>query len=138
LWEGILVYIYQSMAVIVTDLELSTNPPNCPQIGYITQVLNKCTSMRYPNVAPISFCKATDRSQEFCKQINNMYKEGYTTEQIAEELDMSKTAVRYYYYGIHNCSEAHFHWKNAFDANKAVGYIQYSLNQIRVGTAVPI
>lgn len=89
-------------------------------------------------VAPISFAKASHRSNYYCTLINNLYKKGYTTQQIAQELDMSKTAVRYYYYGIHNCSEAHFHWKNAFNANKEVGYIQYSLNQIRVGTSVPI
>jgi orotate phosphoribosyltransferase-like protein len=94
--------------------------------------------MRFPTVAPISFCKATENSQQKCIQINNLYREGYTTEQIADEMDMSKTAVRYYYYGIHNCSEAHFHWKNAFEKNKEMGYIQYSLNQVRKGTCVPL
>lgn len=94
--------------------------------------------MRTPTVAPISFCNATENSLQKCIQINKMYREGYTTEQIAEELDMGCTAVRYYYYGIHNCSEAHFHWKNAFEANKEIGYIQHSLNQVRKGTCVPL
>jgi hypothetical protein len=94
--------------------------------------------MSYPTVAPISFCKATPHSQNLCSLINNLYLEGYTTKQISELTGFSKSAVRYYYYGVHNCSEAHFHWKNAFDANKELGYIQYSLNQVRVGTCVPI
>lgn len=89
-------------------------------------------------VAPISFAKASNRSNYYCTLINNLYKKGYTTQQIADELGMGKTSVRYYYYGIHNCSEAHYHWKNAFNANKELGYIQHSLNQIRVGTSVPI
>ena len=89
-------------------------------------------------VAPISFCNATQHSQRLCTQINNLYKEGYTTQQIANELGIGKTSVRYYYYGVHNCSDAHFHWRNAFQANKEVGHIQYSLNQVRVGTSVPI
>ena len=94
--------------------------------------------MKVPTVAPISFCKASQRSNDFCQQINQLYREGYTTQQIADKLKMGKTAVRYYYYGIHNCCEAHYHWKNAFDANKELGYIQYSLNQMRVGTSVAI
>ena len=89
-------------------------------------------------VAPISFCNATQHSQRLCTSINNLYKEGYTTQQIANELGIGKTSVRYYYYGVHNCSDAHFHWKNAFDANKEVGYVQHSLNQVRIGTSVPI
>ena len=89
-------------------------------------------------VAPISFCKATQHSQNLCAKINNLYKEGYTTQQIANELGIGKTSVRYYYYGVHNCSDAHFHWRNAFQANKEVGHIQYSLNQVRIGTSVPI
>lgn len=89
-------------------------------------------------VAPISFCKASNRSNYYCTLINNLYKKGYTTQQIADELGMGKTSVRYYYYGIHNCCEAHYHWKNAYLANKELGYIQHSLNQIRVGTSVPI
>ena len=94
--------------------------------------------MSYPTVAPISFSKATEHSQNLCAQINNLYREGYTTEQISEEIGIGKSSVRYYYYGIHNCSEAHYHWKNAYEANKQVGYIQTSLNQVRVGTSVPI
>jgi arginyl-tRNA synthetase len=89
-------------------------------------------------LAPISFCKATEHSQELCKQINYLYKEGYTTAAIAEKLGYSKSTVRYYYYGYHNCCEAHFHWKNAFDANKNAGFVQYSLNQVRIGACVPI
>ena len=94
--------------------------------------------MSYPTVAPISFCKATKHSQNLCTQINNLYKEGFTTEEISQQIGIGKSSVRYYYYGIHNCSEAQCHWKNAFDANKEVGYVQYSLNQVRVGTCVPI
>ena len=94
--------------------------------------------MSYPTVAPISFSKATEHSQDLCTQINNLYKEGYTTEQISEEIGIGKSSVRYYYYGIHNCPEAHYHWKNAYEANKQVGYVQTSLNQVRVGTSVPI
>jgi len=94
--------------------------------------------MSYPTVAPISFSKATEHSQNLCAQINNLYREGYTTEQISEEIGIGKSSVRYYYYGIHNCSEAHYHWKNAYEANKQVGYIQTSLNQVRVGASVPI
>ena len=89
-------------------------------------------------LAPISFCKATEHSQELCKRINDLYREGYTTDQISEEIGYSKTAVRYYYYGYHNCSEAHYHWKNAFIANKNAGFVQYSLNQVRIGASVPI
>jgi arginyl-tRNA synthetase len=89
-------------------------------------------------IAPISFCKATQHSQNLCIAINQLYRQGYTTQQIAQQLNIGKTAVRYYYYGVHNCSEAHFHWKNAFNANKEIGHIQYSLNQVRVGTSVPI
>lgn len=94
--------------------------------------------MKVPTVAPISFCKASQHSNSLCNQINQLYKEGYTTQQIADKLNIGKTAVRYYYYGIHNCSEAHYHWRNAFLANKEIGYVQYSLNQIRVGTSVAI
>jgi arginyl-tRNA synthetase len=94
--------------------------------------------MTYPTVAPISFCKASQHSQNLCSLINNLYKEGYNTEQISNLVGIGKSSVRYYYYGIHNCPEAHFHWKNAFNANKELGYIQYSLNQVRVGTSVPI
>jgi hypothetical protein len=94
--------------------------------------------MRIPSVAPISFCQASERSNDLCKQINYLYREGYNTKQIAEKLGMGESSVRYYYYGIHNCCEAHYHWKNAFEMNKALGYIQYSLNQVRIGTAVPI
>ncbi len=94
--------------------------------------------MKFPTVAPISFCTASNRSQELCNQINQLYREGYTTQQISDELGIGKSSVRYYYYGIHNCAEAHFHWRNAFNANKEIGYIQHSLNQIRVGTCVPI
>lgn len=90
--------------------------------------------MKAPVVAPISFCKASDRSNDLCNRINKLYREGYTTKQIADEINMSQRAVRYYYYGIHNCSDAHYHWKNAFDVNREAGYIQYSLNQVRVGT----
>ena len=89
-------------------------------------------------VAPISFCKASKHSNDLCAKINQLYREGYTTQEIAKKLSMGKTSVRYYYYGLHNCSEAHYHWKNAFDANKEVGHIQYSLTQVRVGTSVPI
>lgn len=89
-------------------------------------------------VAPISFCKATIRSQDLCQRINEYYRDGYNTKQISEKLKISKTAVRYYYYGAHNCSEAHYHWKNAFDANKEIGYIQHSLTQVRIGTCVTI
>ena len=94
--------------------------------------------MSYPTVAPISFCKATEHSQDLCTRINNLYKEGYTTEQISQQIGIGKSSVRYYYYGIHNCSEAHYHWKNAYQANKELGYVQTSLNQVRVGTSVPI
>jgi len=94
--------------------------------------------MKYPTVAPISFAKATEHSQNLCNLINNLYQEGYNTEEIADLVGIGKSSVRYYYYGIHNCCEAHFHWKNAFDANKELGYVQHSLNQVRVGTSVPI
>ena len=94
--------------------------------------------MSYPTVAPISFSKATEHSQNLCSLINNLYKEGYNTEQIANLVGIGKSSVRYYYYGVHNCPVAHYHWKNAFDANKQVGYVQHSLNQVRVGTSVPI
>lgn len=94
--------------------------------------------MRIPTVAPISFAKASNRSNFFCDKINHLYRKGYKTEEIAKQLKMSKSAVRYYYYGIHNCSEAHYHWKNAFNINKEAGYVQYSLNQVRVGAAVCI
>jgi len=94
--------------------------------------------MNYPIVAPISFSKATDHSQNLCSLINNLYQEGYNTEEIANLVGIGKSSVRYYYYGIHNCPEAHYHWKNAFEANKEVGYVQHSLNQVRVGTSVPI
>jgi orotate phosphoribosyltransferase-like protein len=94
--------------------------------------------MKVIQVAPISFAKASKRTNDLCNQINHLYREGYSTQQIAEKLNIGKTAVRYYYYGVHNCSEAQSHWKNAFNANKEVGYVQYSLNQVRVGTCVPI
>jgi hypothetical protein len=94
--------------------------------------------MKTPTVAPISFCKATDHSQNLCSLINNLYKEGYNTEQISTLIGIGKSSVRYYYYGIHNCSEASYHWKNAFLANQQVGYVQHSLNQVRIGTSVPI
>jgi hypothetical protein len=94
--------------------------------------------MKNPTVAPISFAKANDRSQQLCHSIHQLYKIGYTTQEIADQLGIGKSSVRYYYYGIHNCSEASHHWKNAFNANKEIGYIQHSLNQVRVGTSVPI
>lgn len=94
--------------------------------------------MRLPSVAPLSFARVTESSSQHTQAVNEMYREGFTTTEIANELDISKTAVRYYYYGIHNCSEAHYHWKNAFDANKALGYTQYSLNQLRIGASVKI
>lgn len=73
-----------------------------------------------------------------CQKIHELYRQGYNTKQIAEELGCGKTTVRYYYYGVHNCCEAQAHWKNAFEANKELGYIQCSLNQVRIGTSVPI
>lgn len=94
--------------------------------------------MKTPIVAPISFSKATEHSQDLCHHIHQLYKLGYTTNQISEEIGYSKSAVRYYFYGIHNCSEAQSHWKNAYQKNKEVGYNQTSLNQVRVGTSVPI
>jgi hypothetical protein len=94
--------------------------------------------MKTPIVAPISFAKATTHSQDLCTQINYLYKEGYNTQEIAQQLKIGKSSVRYYYYGIHNCSEASYHWKNAFLANQEIGYVQHSLNQVRVGTSVPI
>jgi hypothetical protein len=94
--------------------------------------------MRLPSVAPLSFARVTERSSQLTQAVNEMYREGFTTIEIAKELDMSKSAVRYYYYGIHNCSQAHWHWKKAFDANKALGYKQYSLNQLRIGASVKI
>lgn len=94
--------------------------------------------MKSIKVAPISFCKASQRSNDLCNQIHQLYRKGYTTKQIAHELNMSNSSVRYYFYGYHNCSEAHYHWKNAFDANKKLGYVQYSLNQVRIGTCVSI
>lgn len=89
-------------------------------------------------VAPISFCKANAHSQEMCQKINDLYRKGYNTKQIAEELGCGKSSVRYYYYGVHNCCEAQWHWKNAFEVNKEAGYVQHSLNQVRVGTCVTI
>ena len=94
--------------------------------------------MKTPTVAPISFAKATTHSQNLCTQINNLYRQGYNTQEIADQVGVGKSSVRYYYYGIHNCSEAHYHWKNAYNANKEVGYNQTSLNQVRVGTSVSI
>jgi orotate phosphoribosyltransferase-like protein len=94
--------------------------------------------MKIPTVAPLSFCKATEHSQQLCNQINSLYRQGFTTKQISEKLKIGKTAVRYYYYGIHNCSDAHHHWANAFNANKNLGHIQYSLNQLRIGASVQI
>lgn len=89
-------------------------------------------------VAPLSFCKSNQRSNDLCIQINQLYRQGYTTRQIATELKLSKSSVRYYYYGVHHCPVAYIHWKNAFDANKELGYVQDHLNQVRVGTFVPI
>lgn len=94
--------------------------------------------MKTPTVAPISFCTASDRTNNLCTQINTLYKEGYNTKQISKILNIGERSVRYYYYGIHNCSEASHHWKNAFEANKELGYVQHSLNQVRIGTCVPI
>lgn len=94
--------------------------------------------MKSIKVAPISFCKASKRSNDLCNVINQFYRDGYNTKQIAQALNMSTSSVRRYYYGVHNCSEAHYHWKNAFDANKELGYVQYGLNQVRIGTCVAI
>jgi orotate phosphoribosyltransferase-like protein len=94
--------------------------------------------MRTITVAPISFAKANERTNELCEKINYLYRDGLSTKQIAKELNLSASNVRRYYYGVHNCAQAHYHWKNAFNANKAVGYIQTALNQVRVGACVSI
>lgn len=89
-------------------------------------------------VAPISFCYANERSNALCEVINEFYLNGLSTKEIAKFLDMSTSSVRRYYYGVHQCSEADRHWRNAFQANKKAGYVQTGLNQVRIGACVPL
>lgn len=89
-------------------------------------------------VAPISYSQATDHSQEICRQIHLLYSVGLSTKDVAEFLKLSRTTVRHYFYGIQHTPQSHYHWKSAYEANRNVGYIQQSLNQVRVGTSVPI
>lgn len=94
--------------------------------------------MRTITVAPLSFCHANERSNDLCNKINHAYRQCKSTKEIAEELKLSVTSVRRYYYGYHNCVEAHTHWKSAWKANQQVGYDNCSLNQVRIGTCVSI
>lgn len=94
--------------------------------------------MRTVTVAPLSYCHANERSNDLCNKINYAYRQGKSTKEIAEELKLSVTSVRRYYYGYHNCMEAHAHWKSAWKANQQLGYDNCSLNQVRIGTSVSI
>lgn len=94
--------------------------------------------MRSITVAPISFCHANERSNDLCNKINYAYREGKSTKEIAKELKLSATSVRRYYYGYHNCCEAHTHWKQAWKANQQLGHDNCSLNQVRIGARVTI
>lgn len=81
--------------------------------------------MRSVSVHPEKSIRFTEHAKEWCILINK-YKKKHpkkTFAQIAEDLNLSETSARRYYYGMHQ-----------FDA----GFRGVSYNQIRRGACCPI